>query len=254
MSGFQHSFDLHCPADPAAAVLAAVFHGDSVELRPNSQIPEGALFVGSIGAERVIAFTDENIAGTPLRTLQSELPHDRLMAVNRARQLLNLRDRARFCGRCGTPTEMAHGDPAYKCPNCGEMYFARLDPAVIVAVIRDDRLLLAHNSNFSKTMFSLVAGFIEGGETVEEAVCREVKEEVGICVKNVRYLHSQFWPFRNSLMIGCMAEYDSGEVVPDGVEIETAGFFGMDELPEIPSHGSVAHNIIQHWIRNGGKF
>ncbi|MGE4301660.1 MAG: NAD(+) diphosphatase [Victivallaceae bacterium] len=254
MNGFSHSFDFHYNGESATVPLAVVFHGDNAELRSNSPVPEDAMFVGTLGRNAVVAFSDENISGKSLRNLQSELSHDLLMAVNRARQLINMRDRSRFCGRCGSRTEMAGGEPAFRCPRCGEMYFARLDPAIIVAVTRGDQLLLAHNSNFSKTMYSLVAGFIEGGETLEEAVCREVREEVGISVKNVRYFHSQFWPFRNSFMLGCFAEYDSGDITPDGSEIETAGFFSADSLPDIPGKGSVAHNIIEHWIRNGSKF
>ena len=116
--------------------------------------------------------------------------------------------------------------------------------------MKDDKILLAHNRNFTSGVFSLIAGFVESGESLEQAVAREIMEEVSIKVKNIRYYSSQPWPFPNSLMLGFVAEYDSGEVKPDGVELETAGWYSADDLPKLPDHGSIARKIIDDFIAN----
>jgi NAD+ diphosphatase len=110
--------------------------------------------------------------------------------------------------------------------------------------VRDNKLLLAHNARFKNNMYGLVAGFVEAGENLENAVSREIMEEVGIEVKNIRYFSSQVWPFPNSLMVGFFADYAAGEIKVDGVEIADAGWFSPDEFPEIPRHGSIARKLI----------
>ncbi|MFA7230819.1 MAG: NAD(+) diphosphatase [Victivallaceae bacterium] len=171
-------------------------------------------------------------------------------AASYARQMLHWEQEHRFCGNCSAATSISDREMARVCPDCGALFFPRISPAVIVAVTHGDKILLAHNHNFRTGLYSTVAGFAEPAETLEETVAREVLEETGIKIKNIRYFGSQSWPFPHSLMIGFMAEYDSGEITPDGVEIETAGWFSIDQLPEIPSHGSISRQLIDNFINS----
>lgn len=168
-----------------------------------------------------------------------------------ARQLHWWRTRHRFCGACGTAMVDAAEERVRRCPRCAATYFPSASPAVIVAVTRDDRLLLAHNRHFRAGMFSLLAGFVDPGETLERAVVREVREETAIEIRNLRYVRSQPWPFPNSLMAGFRAEHASGEIVEDGQEIEQAAWFTRDALPSIPRPGTVARELIDAWLREG---
>ncbi|PTY07382.1 NAD(+) diphosphatase [Opitutaceae bacterium EW11] len=170
-------------------------------------------------------------------------------AVSCARQLLWWDRRHRFCGVCGTATVEVVEERARRCPQCGALYFPAVSPAVIVAVTRGDELLLAHNRNFRPGMFSLLAGFVDPGETLEQAVVREVSEEVSIRVNNLRYISSQPWPFPNSLMLGFRATHADGEIEVDGKEIEQAGWFKRTALPDIPRPGTVARQLIDAWLR-----
>lgn len=170
-------------------------------------------------------------------------------AVSCARELHAWRGRHRFCGCCGNPTEDSAGERAKRCPKCGAQFFPNPAPAVIVAVTRGDRILLAHNRNFRAGMFSTLAGFVDPGETAEQAVVREVHEEAGITVGALRYVSSQPWPFPNSLMLGFRAEHVAGEIAVDGQEIAEAGWFARDALPDIPRAGTVARALIDGWLR-----
>lgn len=209
--------------------------------------PPRAIKVGEIDGKPVAAVWETPERGINLRAAQLHPEPAVSAAVNRARQLLHHLKVHRFCGVCGAENRLSGADTALVCPACGNTVYPRIDPAVIVAVTRGDRLLLAHNRRFANGVFSLVAGFVEGGETMEMAVRREVEEEVGIRVKNIRYVHSQFWPFPHSLMLGCFAEYADGELSPDGDEISEAGFFPPHALPATPAPGSVAHRLIELW-------
>ena len=119
---------------------------------------------------------------------------------------------------------------------------------MITAVIRDDRILLAHNRNFPGNMYSLIAGFVDPGETLEETVVREIKEEVGLSVRDVRYRTSQPWPFPDSLMCAFTACWAGGEIHPDGKEITDARWFSRENLPEIPAPGSVSRELIDMFL------
>ncbi|MDR1566549.1 MAG: NAD(+) diphosphatase [Treponema sp.] len=160
------------------------------------------------------------------------------------------RKESRFCGSCGSPNKDADtGELARLCPACGRMEFPRIAPAVITIIINDNgEALLAHNKKFVPGVYSLIAGFNEAGESLEATVVREIREEVGIEVKDVRYIRSQPWPFPNSLMLGFTARYAGGVVRPDGVEIEDAGWFSRKELPLLPGNGSVSRYLIGLWI------
>lgn len=175
---------------------------------------------------------------------------DVLFAIaGRAFQVLEWERNHRFCGRCGVPTD-AHpqGERARVCPACRLSSYPRINPCVIVAVTRGEEILLARAQRFTRPMFSTLAGFVEAGESAEETLHREVMEEVGVRVGNLRYFGSQSWPFPNNLMLGFHADYAGGELSIQEEEIAEAGFFRYDDLPPIPPAGSIAHALIQDFV------
>jgi NAD+ diphosphatase len=186
-----------------------------------------------------------------LRRLWSRLDEDAWKIAGRAVQIVAWDRDHRFCGRCATPTErntsLGH-ELERSCPSCGLAQYPRVSPAVIVQVTRGDRILLARSAHTPTGMYSTLAGFVEPGETLEETVVREVREEVGIEVGNVRYFGSQPWPFPHSLMIGFTAEYAGGEIRRQEEEIEDAGWFAAGELPVIPPRLSIARALIDDFI------
>ena len=155
-----------------------------------------------------------------------------------------------FCGRCGSANRDAdNGVLARQCSVCGRLEFPRISPAVIILVTNDNgEALLAHNKKFAAGLYSLIAGFSEAGESLEATVAREIKEEVNIDIKDVRYIRSQPWPFPNSLMLGFAAHYAGGELRPDGVEIEDARWFSRDNPPNLPGSSSVSRYLINLWL------
>ena len=138
---------------------------------------------------------------------------------------------------------------AKRCPACGLVNYPRLSPAVIVAVIKGDQILLARNKRFRAPFYSVLAGFVEPGETLEQCVQREIHEEVGLSVKNIRYFGSQPWPFPNSLMIGFVADYAGGEIAVDNSELMEAGWFSAESLPVLPSPISIAWQLIDWFAK-----
>jgi NAD+ diphosphatase len=169
--------------------------------------------------------------------------------AGRAVQIAEWHRTHRFCGRCGVATEEAPGERARKCPDCGLLLFPRLSPAVITLVERGDEALLARGALFrGAPMYSTLAGFVEPGETLEETVAREVREEVGVQVKDIRYMGSQPWPFPNSLMIGFHATWAGGDIKIDPKEIADAQWFRADALPNIPGKMSIARRLIDAWV------
>lgn len=179
-----------------------------------------------------------------LRSLFDLVPPEQWSAAGLGRQLLHWSQTHRFCGVCGTPTARHPTERAMACPACGYLAYPRINPVVITRVARENRILLVHKAGGILPFWSLVAGFVEAHETLEHAVQRELAEEVGIRVSQIRYASCQAWPFANNLMIGFNAEYESGDLQPDGVEISEAGWFGRDELPKIPSRVSIARQLI----------
>jgi NAD+ diphosphatase len=170
------------------------------------------------------------------------------LVAGRAVQLVEWARTHQFCGRCAAATETQPGERAMKCPACGLLAFPRLAPAMITLVTRGDEALLAQGVQFRGPMYSCLAGFVEPGESLEEAVVREVREEVGVEVGNVRYWGSQPWPFPHSLMVGFTAEWVSGEIVCDPTEIVDAQWFTRDALPNIPPRISIARKLIDAWV------
>lgn len=180
-----------------------------------------------------------------LRHAYGQLTDAHFGVAARAIQIMNWEREHLFCGHCGTPTQRKPGERARVCPSCGQLAYPRLVPAIMVLVRKGDQLLLARSPHFPPGMFSALAGFVEPGETLEQTVHREVLEEVGLRVKNLRYFASQSWPFPHSMMIAFFADYESGELTPDGVEIEAAGFYSLDALPTLPGPISIAHHLIR---------
>lgn len=193
--------------------------------------------------------TVEGLIFRSFRSLATEAREEIFNVAGRAIQLINWDKDHKYCGGCATVMKEGQGERVKICPNCGRTYYPRISPAIIVAVLKGDEILMAHNRNFTKDVFSLIAGFVELGETLEECVEREVMEEVGIKVKNIRYFRSQPWPFPNSLMVAFTAEYDGGEICPDGIEIDEANWFKADKLPKLPSRWSIARKLID-WYKN----
>ncbi len=184
----------------------------------------------------------------PLRSLHALVSAGDWTLAGRAVQIVEWARTHRFCGRCGQATEQAHGERAMRCPACKLLSFPRLSPAVIMVVHRGDEVLLAHGRAFPTPIYSALAGFVEPGESLEEAVRREVREEVGVDVGALQYFGSQPWPFPNSLMLGFYAEWSHGEIVIDPAEIVDAQWFHIDDLPPIPGSMSIASQLINGFI------
>lgn len=201
----------------------------SLELGPEVAVPVGMTLQGLWQAFMGLDETLGNVAG-------------------RAFQMMDWDRNHQFCSRCGSKTEPSQVERVKKCPKCGLHSYPRLSPSIIVAVRREDAILLARGHGFPPGLYTVLAGFVEPGETIEETVSREVWEETGLEVKNIRYFASQPWPFPNSLMLGFTAEYAGGELRPDETELEDAGWFTVATLPQIPPKFTIARHLIDNFI------
>lgn len=184
----------------------------------------------------------------PLRSLVGRIDDDSFNLWGKASQLISWQKTHRFCGKCGGKTVDHKSEQAKVCPACSLTWYPRISPCIIVLVTRGQELLLARSPRFTEGMYSTLAGFIEPGESVESTLRREIAEEVSIRIKNIRYFGSQPWPFPGQLMLGFFAEYDSGEIHIDGVEISDAGWYHYTNLPMIPSAGTIAGQLIRHHL------
>ena len=184
-----------------------------------------------------------------LRPLYGKLAPDMMKAARFALHLVHWDRNTRFCGACGALVRDKTDERAKICPSCQSLFFPRIAPAVIVAILRGKEILLAHNRRFATPLYSLIAGFIEIGESAEECIHREIMEEVGLTVKNIRYFDSQPWPFPDSLMLGFIAEYSGGEIKTDGDELLDAKWFCYPDMPTLPASDSIARKIIK-WYEN----
>jgi NAD+ diphosphatase len=212
--------------------------------------------VGSLDGRRCVAVglapeaeAPEGMRFRDLRALMGGVDEAFFAVAGRAKQIVEWDRTHRYCGCDGTETVEVEGEVARRCPACGLVFYPRISPAVIVLVRRGDRVLLARSPQFPEGMYSALAGFVEPGETLEGCVRREVGEEVGIELGEVRYFGSQPWPFPNSLMIGFVAKYTGGELEPDSQEIEDAGWFAADDLPGLPPRPSIARALIDAFVR-----
>ncbi|MEO0517588.1 MAG: NAD(+) diphosphatase [Cyanobacteria bacterium P01_A01_bin.116] len=183
-----------------------------------------------------------------LRKLHGMLEDDLFAIAARAVQITEWDRTHQYCGHCATPTIQLPTERAKRCGSCQLRQYPRLSPAVIMLISKGEQLLLARAPRFRNGMYSVLAGFVEPGESLEETVAREVREEVGIEIKNIRYFGSQPWPFPNSLMVGFTAEYASGTLTPDPTEIEAADWFNKRELPPVPGKLSIARKLIDSFV------
>jgi NAD+ diphosphatase len=174
-------------------------------------------------------------------------PEDYAMA-SRAFEFLHWRRSHRFCGHCGRPLARHATERAMECAPCRDLVFPRTNPVVITRVTRGREILLARRAHGVTAFYSVIAGFVEAAETLEHAAAREIAEEVGVRVRNLRYFGSQPWPYPNNLMCAFTAEYDDGEICVDGREIATAGWFTPENLPPIPSPISISRRLIDAWL------
>ncbi len=190
------------------------------------------------------------MAFRPLRPLLGLLPDPLFALAGRAFQVMDWDRSHEYCGRCGGRTGPVPGERAKLCPRCGVHYFPRVSPAVIVAVVRDRTILLARARRFPPGLHSVLAGFVEPGETFEECVQREVREETGVAVGDLSYFGSQPWPFPNSLMVAFTAAFAGGDIVPGDGEIAEAGWFGPAEVMglRIPVPGTIARRLIDWFL------
>jgi NAD+ diphosphatase len=217
--------------------------------------PISRIYLGTVdGCDCYCAEITENNQVLPkisfygLRDLFGHLADHLFAIAMKAMHLLEWDKTARYCGGCGSRMTPAKETNARKCPSCGMMVFPRISPAVIVLVEKDGQILLARANRFPAKFYSVLAGFVEPGETLEDTIHREIEEEVGIKVRDIRYFGSQPWPFPDSLMIGFTAKYVSGEIRIDETEIAEAGWFSPEKLPAIPGKVSIARQLIDWFL------
>ena len=263
-SGFLPAHAL--PADVASDGYAFAFRGDRVLVQApredevaitslhdlaDAGVAGPRHFLGLLGDRACIAVDLADEAPEPagmrfvgLRTLFFKVPDDLLALAARAFQVVDFDRNHRFCGRCGTPTRSRGSERAKECPACGLVAYPRVSPAMMALVTRGQELLLARASRFATGMFSALAGFVEPGETIEDCVRREVREEVGVEVDGITYFASQSWAFPHSLMIAYTATWAGGDIRIDDAEIAEARWFHVDDLPKLPMSVSIARRLI----------
>ncbi len=190
----------------------------------------------------------EGMSFIRLRKLIADIDEEIFPVAGRAFQIVNWARTHRYCSRCGSKTKRKEYELAMVCEKCGFATYPRISPAVITAVVKDNAILLARAHRFPPGLYSVIAGFVEPGETLEQCVKREILEETGIEVRNIRYFGSQQWPFPNSLMVGFTAEYESGEIEIDPGEIADARWFTHDSLPELPHKITIARRLIEWFL------
>lgn len=238
--------------------LAYIFHEQKLLVDEQFQLPQVERLEDDLlftEGDHVIArdlldseTIPEGFQLVPIRQLVTIWDRTQFEQASRAVQLLEWRRNHKFCSHCGHATDIHPTQYAMVCPACKYSQYPRIQPCVITIITKGDEILLAQSIRNKGKMYGLIAGFVEVGETLEQAVERETLEEVGVKVKNIRYISSQPWPFPSNLMIAFHAEYDSGEIKIQEDEIYDAAFFKFDQLPEIPFKGSVAHAMIMHII------
>lgn len=235
------SFTIPCQEEPPT------------EIKPWTTI----LNITPLGDTEVKSYSiDAPIAGTadspyemcPLRQSYYRLTEELYLKAGKCAELLYWDRNTRFCGVCGGPMKL-HTDISKRCEHCGKEVWPQLATAVIVLIHRGpDEVLLARGRNFRTNFYGLIAGFVETGETLEEAVCREVMEETGLTIKNLRYFASQPWPYPSGLMVGFHADYAGGQIHVQREELKKAGWFNRTNLPNLPEKLSIARRLIDDWL------
>jgi NAD+ diphosphatase len=227
----------------------------AAELDLNQLAPQRSQYLGRFDGLPCVSFelapdrpAPPGLELAELRGLWGALPEAEFWLAGRAFQIMDWDRTHLFCGRCGTPTRAKSDERAKLCPACGLTSFPRVAPAIIMAVVREGTILLARARRFPTAMYSVIAGFVDPGESLEECAHREVREEVGLSVRNLRYFASQPWPFPHSLMVAFTAEHAAGEITVDGREIVDAGWYPPERLPRIPDRISVARRLIDWFV------
>jgi len=216
--------------------------------------PSDCLYLGRLNGEDCFTIAAGSVVVTEpwsaqgLRSLHGRLEEEVFAVAGRAVQIATFAATHRYCGRCGSPMTRHAEERCMVCRVCGLLNYPRIAPAIIVLVRRKSQALLAHSPRFPATFYSTLAGFVEPGETLEETLNREVREETGISVTNIRYFGSQPWPFPHSLMVGFTADFAGGEIVVDGREITDARWFSANQLPDLPPQLSIARKLIDAWL------
>jgi NAD+ diphosphatase len=262
-------------AQPEADALAFVFVAGRILVLPTLEVPAfgqlgqvprpaaGPIALGRIGDRACYAVALEEaesphgLTALHLRELFARVEDELVVSMAaRASQTLDWWFGHAYCGRCGTATEAHATEMARACPDCGALHFPRINPAVITLVHRGEHeVLLAHDRRFRPGFFALLAGFVEPGETLEHAVAREVREEVGLEVDDIRYFGSQSWPFPSQLMVGFFARYRSGEIRVQEEELTEARWFSLGALPapeDRPPTFSIAGRLIARYLADHG--
>ncbi|MCL1861767.1 MAG: NAD(+) diphosphatase [Proteobacteria bacterium] len=258
---FEPAYASGEPRDVSALLFP--FIGQSLLLKPNAELPRVEDVQGLGEPLRTFRFgtlagqacvlkvwpseraIPEGLSVGDYRTLWGRWPEGSLAALVRAKQLAVWALHNLFCGACGQPMILGQMEIACVCPTCEYKVYPRISPVAIGLVVKGDEILLARSSRFEPGMYSALAGFVEAGESAEECLHREVREEAGIEIQNLRYFGSQSWPYPHSLMIGFIADYRSGELVAQEEEIEDLGWFKPDGLPRLPHPGSLARRMIE---------
>ena len=181
-----------------------------------------------------------------LRLVLLEVDDDRFALASRAVQFARWQREHQFCGACGAKTIVFEVNKSRYCESCEIAFYPRISPCVIGLVVKENQFLLARSHRMPENIYSTLAGFVEPGENAEQAFAREVHEEVGIHIKNLQYFGSQAWPFPGQLMIGFIAEYQSGEIVLEEAEIADANWYTLENMPDIPPKQTISGQIIRH--------
>ncbi len=229
---------------------------DSALLESHGLIPEDVLLLGRLGDtpyfEGTLPASDlpAPLELVDLRQTYGELSQPEYILAGLASQIAHWDLTTRFCPACGTATEhMAH-ERAKNCPTCNLRQYPRVSPAIIVLIHRPGQILLTRQPSWPPNRYSLVAGFVEAGESFEECVVREVAEEVGVRVTNIRYQGSQAWPYPHQVMVGFTAEYDGGDIMVEEAELEDARWFDLDDLPGLSPPLSISRQLLDFHLRS----
>lgn len=252
-----------------------IYQKDTMLVKPNAKVPtvpcledfkdlgiepKISIYLGQMGPNPCFAAKVSPDTPAPdgyiwqgQRVLYSVLNRPFIRVAGMARQLLEWELNSLFCGACGAPMRPRQSERAKECTRCGHIRYPRLSPAVIFSVTRGREILLARSPHFSKGRYSVLAGFVEPGETLEQAVAREVKEETGLEVTNIKYFGSQPWPFPNSFMIAFTSEYAGGELQIDRQELEDAMWCTPENLPAIPTGETISRRLIDNFLNSVGR-
>lgn len=226
-----------------------------------SELQTDRLFFGSVGNKACFAgvmdqgsVIDSNIKLSNLLHLFGTIDDSLFNAGCYAYHFINWHHNSKFCGKCGSPMQFMLDERGKKCEKCAHLLYPSISPCIIVAIIKDKKsILLGKINRPGVNLFSVLAGFVEIGETLEECLVREVHEEVGIEIQNIRYFGSHPYAFSQSLMVAFTAEYKSGQITVDGKEIPEAAWFEADSLPTIPFPGTIARKMIDWFVRETGS-